>query len=351
MSDREKAELRGPVKTCTEETEFPGMTTPDGTEIPARKDRHTTEYDVDGRVVVIRNDSSDGSEWAMRHVYDTSGNLLKIVRGNKGDLNQETHYSYDDHGRALNITYSDAPGNPVVFRYDERGRKTKVQVSRPEDYRPNSSVVGSPFQVADMPPNVPSGGSATTIYDKDDRPTEVQVRDTQGKLVSRTVRSYDPQGRITEEKQIWDNFESMFPAGTFDKILESSGASREELSKELRERFANLMGGQEGPFSIAYNYDAQGRVKQTRRQIYNQEHTIENTYNEQGDKATEITRSRQVGGKESTPGPGLPPYSEVHFAYRYDSYGNWTEQDVSYCLSPNGTLQSSNERRRTLTYY
>jgi hypothetical protein len=301
MSDREKAELRGPVKTCTEETEFPGMTTPDGTEIPARKDRHTTEYDVDGHVVVIRSDSSDGTEWAMRHVYDASGHLLKTAAGKNGEPSQKTDYFYDGQGRLLNITDSHAPDNPVIFRYDERGRKTKVQVSRPADTRPNSFVMvaGSPFDVAGMAAGLPGGGSATTIYDDDDRPTEVHVRDTQGKLVSRTVRSYDPQGRITEEKQILDSFESMFPAEAFDKILESSGASREDLSMELLGRFANLMGGQAGPFSIAYSYDAQGRVKQTQRQIYNQQHTIETTYNEHGDKATEITRSSMRQRKHS----------------------------------------------------
>jgi hypothetical protein len=354
MSDREKAELRGPVRTCAEETELPGVTTSDGTKIPERKDFHTTEYDVDGRVMVIRSGGSDGSEWEMRYSYDASGHLLKTAAGKKGEPSDETAYSYDRQGRLLNITDSHSPDNPVVFRYDGRGRKTKVQVARPADSRPDSFVMvaGSPFDVAGMAVGLPGGGSATTIYDDYDRPTEVQARDTQGKLVSRTVRTYDAQGRITEEKQIQDNFESMFPAGTFDKILESSGASREDLSKELRERFANLMGGQAGPFSIAYSYDEQGRVKQTRRQIYNQEHAIETTYNEQGDKAAEITQSRQIGSKEgSTPAPGLPPYSEAHYSYRYDAYGNWTEETGSYSLSPGGASQSSTVRRRTLTYY
>jgi hypothetical protein len=63
-----------------------------------------------------------------------------------------------------------------------------VQVSRPADYRPNTGVAGSPFQVADRAPNLPGGGSATTVYDEHDRPAEVQVRDAQGELMSRAVR-------------------------------------------------------------------------------------------------------------------------------------------------------------------
>ena len=200
-----------------------------------------------------------------------------------------------------------------------------------------------------MPPNLPGGGSATTIYDEDDRPAEVQVHDAQGKLVSRAVRIYDPQGRVGEEKQILDNPETMIPSDAFEKILEASGASREELRGQL----TKLMGGLAGPFSVVYNYDAQGRVNQMRRQIFNHEDVIETTYNEHGDKATEITRGTQIVSEEdkSTPSTGPPPYSEVHFSYRYDGHDNWTEEDVSYRSSPGGALESSTGRRRTLTYY
>ena len=349
MSDLEKAGLRGPVRTCLEETIFPGLTTGDGTQIPERKSWYTTEYDVDGRVKVVRNRNSDGSEWTTRYTYDASGHLLKTAKGKEGESSQETNYSYDGHGRQLDITASRTPDNPITFRYDERGRKTKVQVSRSADYRPNTSVAGSPFEVADMPPNLPGGGSATTIYDEDDRPAEVQVRDAQGKLVSRAVRIYDPQGRVGEEKQILDNPETMIPSDAFEKILEESGASREELRGQL----TKLMGGLAGPFSVVYNYDAQGRVNQMRRQIFNHEDVIETTYNEHGDKATEITRGTQIVGEEdkSTPSTGPPPYSEVHFSYRYDGHDNWTEEDVSYRSSPGGALESSTGRRRTLTYY
>jgi hypothetical protein len=353
MSDREKAGLRGPVRTCLEETIYPGVTTPDGTQIPERKSWYTTKYDVDGRITVIRLRNSDGSEWVTRNTYDDSGRMLKTARGKAGEPSQETNYSYDGHGRQLDITDSRIPENPITFRYDERGRKIKVQVSRSADYRPNTIVAGSPFEVADRAPNLPGGGSATTIYDEDDRPAEIQVRDAQGKLVSRAVRIYDPQGRVGEEKQILDNPETMIPSEAFEKILEESGASREELSEQLRGQLTKLMGGQPGPFSVVYNYDAQGRVNQMRRQIFNHEDVIETTYNEHGDKATEITRGTQIlsEGEKTTPGTGPPPYSEVHFSYRYDDHGNWTEQDVSYCSSPGGALESSTGRRRALTYY
>jgi YD repeat-containing protein len=345
MTDREKTNLRGPVSTCIEESLYPGANNSDGAQIV-----DTTEYDVDGRVMVVRNNISNTSERVIRYTYDAAGHLIQIKTavGKGGEPTQETNYSYDSRGRQLNITDIRTPDNPITFRYDERGRKTKVQVSRPQDVLLDSVVAGSPFQVADRAPNLPGGGSATTIYDEDDRPTEVQVRDANGQLVNRAMCVYDTQGRVSEEKQIWDSPETMFPADGLDKILEASGASRDELIGHL----TKLVGGQGGPFSIAYSYDALGRVTQTRRQIFNQEQVIETSYNEHGDKASEITRSWEMGsGGEGAQGSVLTPYSEVHYTYRYDGYGNWTEKNESYRSSPSGAFESSIERRRSLTYY
>jgi hypothetical protein len=239
-----------------------------------------------------------------------------------------------------------------------------VQVSRPEDYLPNAAFSGSPFQVADAPPNLPGGGSATTVYDEHDRPTEVQVRDAQGELVSRAVCIYDAQGRVVEEKQILDNPEriilaeilsSDMPAKVRAKILDESSGIREQL----REQFTELMGGQAGPFSMAYSYDAQGRVKQTRSRIYNREDTIETTYNEHGDIVEECTTSAKSipAGVTFSPDekgslvPDEPPQPDlrtsipIHYTYQYDSFGNWTEKVEERDQQPFMT------RRRQLTYY
>jgi hypothetical protein len=89
-----------------------------------------------------------------------------------------------------------------------------------------------------------------------------------------------------------------------------------------------------------------------RRQIFNQEQLIESTYNENGDKASEITLSSQLrdieGSDQKSP---LPPYSEVRYSYLYDDGGNWTEETISYRSSPEGAFESGTKRRRTLRYY
>jgi len=352
MSDREKKELRGPVKTCVEEVAFPAVPTGDGTIIPERTDSYTTEYDLQGRTLMTSMSNTDGVPWVTRYTYDASGRLLQLQNGKEGGPATQTVYSYDDHGKLLSITDSKSPGNPVTFHYDEQGRKTSVLVSRPEDYRPNVAVAGSPFQALSMAPNLPGGGTSTTLYDDQDRPVEIQVRDAQGEVVNRAQRIYDAQGRITEEKQILDNPETMFPAEIRAQIVQESGASPEEsgaVMEQLRAQLKELMGGRSGPYSTAYSYDSQGRIIATRRNIFNREQSIETTYNEHGDKAGEVTHSAKIGGAESD--FGLPPFSETRYSYQYDDRGNWTQQTVSSRSSPDGVLEFSRRLQRSLTYY
>ena len=346
MLDREQRGLKGPVEACVQENTYPASTLADGTQIPERKYRETTEYSSDGRIMSRIQSSGDPSEWQTQFTYDSAGHLLKTKSGNKGEKPTETVYSYDEKKRLLTIRSSNSPDDPITFHYDEHGRKTKVQVSRPEDYRPNVAQAGSPFEVADLPPNLPGGGTATTIYDEQDRPVEVQVRDEKGELISKALRTYDREGQVTEEKQVLASPEMMIPADARAQLLQESGASIEEL----REHLTNLMGGQAGPYSIVYSYDSQGRQTRLRRRIFNREQEIETTYNEHGDKASEITRTISVGGSGDEP-PGPLEYSEARYTYQYDDYGNWTEQSVSYRSSPDGAFQSSLETRRTLTYY
>jgi hypothetical protein len=353
MSDREQQGLRGPVKSCTETSTHPAVTDADG-KTHQYHSEYTTEYDPDGRIMATRSRNSDGSQWVTRSDYDPTGRLLKTASGVEGQALTETTYSYDQQGRLQNITPGDKPDIPAAFRYDERGRKSKIEVSRPADYRSNVAASGeSPFQALDQAPNLPGGGSATTLYDDHDRATEVQVRDASGELVNRALRTYDAQGRVIEEKQILDNPETMIPSEMRAKLLEESGLSSDQLRQELRGQLTKLMAGQSGPYTVSHSYDSRGRVNQTTRRIFNQEDKIETTYNEHGDTESEITRSTRSGEEPdpTAPPPGPPAYSEVRYSYQYDPRENWIEKAVSYRSSPDGTFESSTVVKRTITYY
>lgn len=203
-----------------------------------------------------------------------------------------------------------------------------------------------------MPPNLPGGGSATTTYDEHDQPTEVQVRDAEGALVSRAIRTYDPQGHILEEKQILDHPEMMFPAEALTKMQAESGMDLDQLRREVGAQITRLMAGQPSPYSVSYSYDPQGRRNLVRRQIFNQKQEIETNYNEHGDVASEITRTIQpAADADRSPTPGLPEYSEVRYSYRYDDHENWIERAISSRSSPDEAFSSPTVTRRTLTYY
>lgn len=348
-SNRETAALRGPVRSCTEQSSFPRGSVMDGSASEFRSE-HTTEYDPEGHMIVSRFGNSDGSYWVTRNEYTASGRLLRTGSGIEGKALTGTHYSYDEEGRLQKITTDGRNETPVSFRYDERGRKTKTETTLAEDYRPNTASGGSPFEAAERAPNLPGGGSATTIYDEQDRPTEVEVRDASGELVSHAVRTYDAQGHIIEEKLILDNLVSMFSPEAKAKILQESGFSADQLEREVHDQMKKLMGGQSESYSVTYSYDSGGRVIHSSRRIFNQSDEIETTYNEHGDVESEITRSQRFT-TENDPSAGGPSYSEVRHTYQYDEHENWTENTASHRSSSDAAFQPSTLIKRSLTYY
>jgi hypothetical protein len=339
MSDCSRSGLRGAVKSCTEERLFNEF-----------RSEYTTEYNSDGRIRASRSRNTDGSFWVTRYEYAASGQLLKIASGTVGQALTETHYSYDQQGRLQKITTDGRGETPVSFGYGESGQKTKIQVSRAEDYRPNTATAGSPFEAADRTPNLPGGGSATTIYDEHDRPTEVQVRDASGELVSHALRRYDAEGRVTEEKLILDDLVSMFPPDVCSKMLEESGLSIDQLRQQLGAELTSLMAGKNG-ISVSYRYDSSGHLMYLSRRSLSHEDEVETTYNEHGDVASEITRSMRLAGANESATTQSSAWSEVQYAYEYDQHGNWTVKTVSYRSSSDAAFQSSSVSKRLLTYY
>jgi hypothetical protein len=354
MSDREQRHLRGPLKSCTEEQTFPGWTDAEGNTHSEVHLESKWEYDMAGHLLNMRSRNSDGSHWVTHYAYDPSGKLLQVTSGVEGQVSKETNYSYDEQGRLLKISGSSRTEDPIIFRYDDHGRKSKIEGSRPADYRPQMAEGGFPFESADRAPNLPGGGSATTTYDEHDRATEVQVRDASGAVVKRAVRIYDEQGHILEEKQILDDPETMFPAEVLARIAEQSGTSPDQLRQDLRAKLTELMAGQSGPYLVSYSYDSRGRTNLTNRRIFNRADEIKTAYNEHGDLASEITGRTLLAGESDSAtaaGPGLTPYSEARYSYKYDDRGNWIERSISYRSSPDAAFQSSTATKRTLTYY
>jgi hypothetical protein len=118
----------------------------------------------------------------------------------------------------------------------------------------------------------------------------------------------------------------------------------------------------------SYIYDGQGRTSKIHDRNFVFDKITMIIYNDQGDKAEERTTSTENGviptgvphsidenGVLAPSKPAvepqeshLPEPSEVHYAYQYDSHGNWTQQTANYLSSG---VASSTVRNRKLTYY
>ena len=211
--------------------------------------------------------------------------------------------------------------------------------------------------------NVPVGGNITAIYDGNDQPTEAQIRDGEGRIVSRFVLTYDANGRILEEKHIMENPFLLVA----DKLAERQPRFNELNAAQLEgmnTAMKLVMRG--GPSAgITYAYDAQGRVTEMRARNSWFDNVTAISYNEHGDqtaKRSTVTPAESVVtacsmdpngtiipervATEPTESPDLFRENEVRYEYEYDSYGNWTQQTEN----PDRP-HHVHVRHRQLTYY
>jgi len=275
MSDREKAELRGPVKMCVYESTMPD----------SKKLLTKMEYSLDGKLLTTRTVQSDGSEWVTTQTYDTEGRLVKTASGKLGEPGTESVYAYDEVGRLLSITNSSEKGNRTDFRCDEQGRKTTIQTFDPKTLqsRQNSMFGGSPWDAAQAGFGVHAGGKVTTIYGENDKPTEAQVHDAEGRIVSRLVRIYDANGRIMEENQIQEN-PALLMVDEFS--AEQQVALDDKQLEAMNKAMKSMLSGRSGTRKT-YTYDPQGRVKEVRDRNFALDTVTTTSYNEHGDKSEE----------------------------------------------------------------
>ena len=186
-----------------------------------------------------------------------------------------------------------------------------------------------------------------TLYNDTDQPTEAQVCDAEGTIVSRAVCTYDEQGRVSEERTIVERPDLLFPPELLAAQLSEKGVSIAEIKEKLQESFRELMkreGAEQSFSSTRYTYDAQGRVTETRRQLPSAHAHVETVrYNEHGDKAEEYTIHTIARGVETQ--------HETRYEYRYDERENWTEQLLTSRSDPSAGFAVAATYRRRLVYY
>ncbi|HTQ62094.1 MAG TPA: RHS repeat domain-containing protein [Candidatus Solibacter sp.] len=356
MSDRDNAGLRGPVHICVEETAF-----------PSARFSSTHTYDIDGKLLVNSIKSSDGSDWVTTRTYDSEGRLISVASGSAGEPGSESLYSYDDSGRLLSITNNLRKGSRLDFHYDAQGRKSSIQSFAPGslENRRNVSFGGSDWDAMQSGSRVSEGGTVVTLFNQNDQPIEAQVRDAQGQIVSRVLRTYGANGQLVEEKP---TFENLAPALIENMPAEQQNQMTPEDIKDMSMVMARVMTGRT-PAGTTYAYDSQNRLIATRERNMTFDQTTSITYNEHGDKAEERKTYAEnsivptgvefsvgehgavIPNKPSAQQPPQPPLPEptvIKYTYQYDAYGNWTQQTATDTTHPN---QPPIIRTRQLTYY
>ena len=126
-------------------------------------------------------------------------------------------------------------------------------------------------------------------------------------------------------------------------------------AEEMAAQLTKLLGEQRNFTRMTYTYDADGRLIEQNHYIgYSMEGTTKITYNDHSDKLEERQfttgdpnppRDSQSGEPQSAAPPSQE--SQVRYSYKYDTFGNWTEQAISSSTSPNDATVS----RRTIIYY
>jgi len=224
--------------------------------------------------------------------------------------------------------------------------------------------MGSPWDAAHTGIGAVERGSVTTVFDERDLPIELQILDSQERVVSRFVRTYDANGRIMGENETQEN-----PALLM--VDRFSAEEREELDDKqleaMNKAMKSMLSGRSGT-GKTYTYDPQGRVKEVRDRNFALDTITTTSYNEHGDKSEErmtltdntvfpvgVAYSMDENGTlipetvSNTPSvPESPKLEIIEYRYEYDQYGNWTEQTVVHRSESN---EYFTVRHRTLTYH
>jgi YD repeat-containing protein len=352
MTEREQAGLRGLVKTCIQETTFPSHA---ANNIPERKMSTTTDYDLSGRVLAVRHSNPDGSEWISTKTYDSSGRLVKVSSGSTNSKAAEQLYTYDESGKLLRISYSNSESTDTTFRYDEQGRKSKIEKfpTLPQTGGLRAATAYA-WEGSETGFNVPEGATITTLYNERDQPIEAQIHNAEGQLVSRIVRGYDKKARHESDQQIIENSDLILPP---EMKSQMNAAQLKSIGTFMAAAFVP---------SISYSYDANDRISEKRSGMGSlHEQTTSVSYNEHGDVAEErtTTSSHPDLSKEFSLGEDgemistdnqpviQPTQSETRYEYQYDSHGNWTEQSVLFRHSADDSFKVSTTYKRKITYY
>jgi YD repeat-containing protein len=348
MTDRERWQLRGPVRSCRLERKWYSRRCGTNTcEVEERGDATTIDFRVDGNLSRRSHHNPDGSEWTSTYEYDDEGRLIQMRSESADDVANLCFYEYDDAGRLLRVLDRNGAGDRIAesYEYDTSGRKSKTlhvdMAAQRSDTHYSWSVEGT-----DSAYSAPGTATLTTAYNHRGQPTRLTFRDLTGRELSHVDFRYDDGGRLVEEAQT--NSEEVLPS-------EMLAALNPAQLQTVRGFFG--AGGES--IRRTHAYDEHGSRIETRSNMgplgFDRK-TV--TFNEYGDPLVEVHEheEREFGIDEEgriadTPSRENVSRSEARFRYEYDSQGNWLSKTVESRSGSEDELSLSAVERRTITYF
>lgn len=296
-SDRERAELRGSVRTIVD-------------------DWSTTVFDRDGKIIA----------W--------HGNTLLG--------HSERTYSYEENGKLIRITGSNTD-QLDEFRYDEQGRMTQIRHVPARTEGARATGFGIYFEAISEGHTLTDGGTVETRYNERGQPVERRILDGEGTLLFRIVHLYDANGRLSEERLVSEN--PSLPKAFRDQIPAEQLAA---VFTQMKMEFDRIR-QQTGLFGNAertYVYDGQDRATERHMRMGPIREDLTWTFNDRGDMIESTARTS--GFPHDL---GVQPELEVsksRYSYEYDEHGNWTSRSDTWEVGGNTTTHT---QVRHLTYH
>src|SRR5580658_9236545 len=322
MTDRERRQLRGPVRSCRLERRwYSRQCGADRCDTEERGgDASTVDFRPDGNLSRQSQHNPDGSEWVNTYEYDDSGRLTHFRTETAGGVATLRLYEYDNAGRLVRLL--DGDRTVETYEYDASGRKSKTLHVDIASQRPKTHYAWG-VEGTDSAYSAPGAASVTTIYNHGDQPEQLLFRDGAGRELSRVEFRYDDAGQLIEEAQA--SSEEVLPR-------EMLAALNPAQLQAMRGLFG--LGGDS--IRRTHAYDERGRRVETRWNIGllgRDRKTV--TYNEHGDPLVEVFEHelREYGMDEAgrisdSPTRTNVSRSESRFRYDYDSQGNWVSKTV-----------------------
>jgi YD repeat-containing protein len=296
-SDRERADLRGPVRTIVD-------------------DWSTTVFDRDGKTIAWRGNTLHGHA-ERTYSYDENGNLIRITSSNSDQFDE--------------------------FRYDEQGRMTQIRHVPARTEGAKAYGIGIYFEAISEGHVLTDGGTVETSYNKRGQPVERRILDDEGMLLFRIVHLYDASGRLGEERLVSEN--PSLPKAFRDQIPSEQRAAVLTQMKTAVENIRQQT-GLYGDAERTYVYNGQGRVAERHMRMGPLREDLAWTFNDRGDTIELTTRTsgfpHELGGQ-----PELQ-LSKSRYSYEYDEHGNWTSRSETWEVGENATTHT---QVRHLTYH